>query len=87
MLMVLVVFSLPSRYDFWPFIPRSSAPSSSPPLLEWSGDRGVEKRLQWGVILLLGGGFALSNACEVSGTCQDLVQKAFSTKSVSLACI
>ena len=64
MLMVLVVFSLPSAYNFWPFRPWSEKPTNSPHLIEWSGERGVEKRLQWGVILLLGGGFALSDACQ-----------------------
>lgn len=65
--MVLLVFCLPSQHNFWPFRPWSESPSASPPLLEWSGSRGVEKRLQWGVILLLGGGFALSDACKQSG--------------------
>ncbi len=66
-LVVLIVFALPSGYYFWPFQPLSEEPRASEPLLEWSGERGVEKRLQWGVILLLGGGFALSEACTRSG--------------------
>ena len=37
---------------------------SSEPLITW---RIVEKRVPWGIILLLGGGFALAKGCEVSG--------------------
>ena len=37
---------------------------SSEPLITW---RTVEKRVPWGIILLLGGGFALAKGCEVSG--------------------
>ena len=33
-----------------------------PPLLEWGY---TAKKLPWGVILMLGGGFALANACKV----------------------
>ena len=36
---------------------------SSPPLIDW---KTVESNLAWGIILLLGGGFALSEASEVS---------------------
>jgi sodium-dependent dicarboxylate transporter 2/3/5 len=69
--MVLLAFAIPSGFNFWPFKNENehgqheAVPSS--PLIGWSGKDGVEKRLQWGVILLLGGGFALSNACETSG--------------------
>ncbi|KAK7088007.1 Na(+)/citrate cotransporter-like [Littorina saxatilis] len=34
------------------------------PLLTWEQ---VHRKLPWGVIILLGGGFALANACKVSG--------------------
>ena len=46
--------------------PTSSPPPSPPlpPLLTW---RELERRVPWGVLLLLGGGFALADACEASG--------------------
>ena len=43
---------------------------SSEPLITW---RTVEKRVPWGIILLLGGGFALAKGCEVSGKPADLI--------------
>ena len=34
-----------------------------PPLLDWNT---VQQKLPWGVIILLGGGFALADMCKVS---------------------
>ncbi len=73
-LMVVVVFSLPTKYNFWPFVKMRDA-GRSPALIEWGGPNGVEKRLPWGVIILLGGGFALSKACQDSGLSQFLADK------------
>ena len=63
-LMVLVVFALPTRYRFWPFQPLNKAPENSPSLIDW---KTITTKLPWGVILLLGGGFAVSDACTKSG--------------------
>jgi len=71
-LMVLVVFALPTRYRFWPFQALNKAPESSPSLIDW---KTVETKLPWGVILLLGGGFAVSDACTKSGLSKWLVAK------------
>merc|ERR1739844_807370 len=59
-LMVLVVFALPTRYRFWPFQAMNKVPESSPSLINW---KTIETKLPWGVIILLGGGFAVSDAC------------------------
>ena len=71
-LMVLVVFALPTRYRFWPFQALNKAPETSPSLIDW---KTVETKLPWGVILLLGGGFAVSDACTKSGLSKWLVAK------------
>merc|ERR1712062_693809 len=65
-LMVLVVFALPTRYRFWPFQALNKAPESSPSLIDW---KTVETKLPWG------GGFAVSDACTKSGLSKWLVAK------------
>jgi len=71
-LMVLVVFALPTRYRFWPFQAMNKVPESSPSLINW---KTIETKLPWGVIILLGGGFAVSDACTKSGLSAWLVQR------------
>ena len=64
LLMVMVIFALPTHYRFWPFQSRDIKSKKSPSLVSWEL---IEKKLPWGVILLLGGGFALSDACTKTG--------------------
>ena len=59
--MVLVAFAMPTSFKFWPFQSFNKSPENSPSLINW---KLVETKLAWGVIFLLGGGFALSDACE-----------------------
>jgi len=40
----------------------TTAPSTAPALLDWAT---VHRMMPWNVILLLGGGFALADACKV----------------------
>lgn len=42
----------------------SQMPRWAPPLLDW---KSVHTKMSWGVLILLGGGFALADVCEHSG--------------------
>ena len=57
--MVLIVFALPKRNPF-----HLSLSQTSPGILTWEL---IQAKLQWGVIILLGGGFALSKGVKASG--------------------
>ena len=63
-LMSILLFVLPQQYEFWPFKPMSKSLQKSPSLLTW---RLIETKMCWGVLFLLGGGFALAKASESSG--------------------
>ncbi|TNN01689.1 solute carrier family 13 member 5 [Takifugu rubripes] len=67
----VLLFVLPSKAPrFCPGRSRSFEPgalqsaSSTPRLLSW---KVVQKKLPWGIVLLLGGGFALAKGSEISG--------------------
>ncbi|KAI9556377.1 hypothetical protein GHT06_018951 [Daphnia sinensis] len=61
---VVLAFILPSEPNFWFFSKPGQESSSSPALLEWSY---VQRKFPWSVLLLLGGGYAISDASKVSG--------------------
>jgi sodium-dependent dicarboxylate transporter 2/3/5 len=63
-LMVIMVFVLPVHYRFWPFQPMGVDPKKSPSLVTW---KVIEKKMPWGVLLFVGGGFAISDACTKTG--------------------
>ena len=58
--MVLIVFALPSKNPFL----KISSNKEVPGILTWEI---IQHKLQWGVIILLGGGFALSKGVKASG--------------------
>ena len=57
-LISIVLFALPGDTNFLKLRP------SAEPLITW---KAVERRVPWGIILLLGGGFALGKGCKKSG--------------------
>lgn len=67
---VALTFMLPREF---------SLEKSSPALLDWVT---VEKRLPWGVILLLGGGFALADATTKTGLSEYIVEQLDVLKSL-----
>jgi len=62
---LFLMFTIPAKPKFWCFN-RSDEEivEPSPALLDWDY---VQAKLPWGLILLLGGGFAISEASKVSG--------------------
>ncbi|KAG7243139.1 hypothetical protein INR49_016514 [Caranx melampygus] len=65
--LLFVLPSKPPRFCSWrtrhfDAVPRQTGPA--PPLLTW---KVVQKKLPWGIVLLLGGGFALAKGSEESG--------------------
>ena len=71
-LMSVLLFILPQDYNFWPFVPWSGNVQNSPSLITW---RLIETKMCWGVIFLLGGGFALADASQKSGLSTLLVSQ------------
>jgi len=64
MLMVVLIFVIPTRYNFWPFSSSKEMPVNNDSLVSW---KIIQERVPWGVLLFLGGGFALSDACTKTG--------------------
>ncbi|XP_013394197.1 solute carrier family 13 member 5-like [Lingula anatina] len=73
-LVALLLFMLPAK-GLWCFSGKKDQkkPGPSPALLDW---KTVEKNFPWGVVILLGGGFALADSAQQSGL-SNLVGKAF----------
>uniref|UniRef100_A0A4W6BXZ5 Solute carrier family 13 member 5 n=1 Tax=Lates calcarifer TaxID=8187 RepID=A0A4W6BXZ5_LATCA len=66
--LLFILPSKPPRFCTWRTRSFDTAPHQTagptPPLLTW---KVVQKKLPWGIVLLLGGGFALAKGSEVSG--------------------
>ncbi|KAM4843336.1 Na(+)/citrate cotransporter isoform 2-T2 [Thomomys bottae] len=64
----LLLFILPSKKPRFNIFSKAEAhkktPFYPPALLDW---KGTQQKIPWGIVLLLGGGFALAKGCEVSG--------------------
>lgn len=66
----IMLFILPQTYNFWPFTKGDQSFKNSPSLITW---RLIETKMCWGVLFLLGGGFALAKALQSSGLSSLLV--------------
>merc|ERR1712110_1026600 len=82
--MSILLFVLPQDYNFWPFASWTSQIQNSPSLITW---RLIETRMCWGVIFLLGGGFALAKASEASGLSDLLIEGLKKLKLESLPAV
>ncbi|XP_023332588.1 solute carrier family 13 member 5 isoform X3 [Eurytemora carolleeae] len=69
---VWLLFLLPQKYG---------TKEPSPALLDW---HTVEKKLPWGVILLLGGGFALADASKSSGLSNYMSEQLLSLRDLEV---
>ncbi|KAK2714009.1 hypothetical protein QYM36_008568 [Artemia franciscana] len=65
-LIVTLMFMIPAQPDFWCLRPKEATGKvkAGPALLNW---QVCQDKIPWGIVLLLGGGFALSDAVKVSG--------------------
>lgn len=59
---VIIQFFELNLFGFLAFPGDNRPRKSVPAILDWPT---VEKKFPWGVLLLIGGGFALADACEV----------------------
>ncbi|XP_048221757.1 solute carrier family 13 member 5 [Perognathus longimembris pacificus] len=72
----VLLFVLPSKMPQFNIFSKSEAdkktPFYPPALLDW---KGAQQKIPWGIVLLLGGGFALAKGCETSGLSEWMGQR------------
>ncbi|KAK2714268.1 Na(+)/citrate cotransporter-like isoform X1 [Artemia franciscana] len=62
---VVLMFMIPMQPEFWRLEPRNDGKAKSVQgLVNW---KICQEKIPWGLVLLLGGGFALSDATKISG--------------------
>nr|XP_020820433.1 LOW QUALITY PROTEIN: solute carrier family 13 member 5 [Phascolarctos cinereus] len=80
----ILMFVLPSQKLKFNFRSQTEeewkAPFYPPPLLTW---KVAQEKVPWGILLLLGGGFALAKGCEVSGLSEWMGQQMEPLKNFS----
>lgn len=66
LVIIFILFIMPAKLDFWCFRKANGdrAPKSGQAMLTWNY---LHEKLPWGLVLLLGSGFAMSDASKVSG--------------------
>ncbi|CAB4066389.1 SLC13A2_3_5 [Lepeophtheirus salmonis] len=70
-LTVILMFIIPREFHFWPFVSWDTPPKSSESLITW---KVIEKKLPWGIMFLLGGGYAMAGGTKDSGLSKWLVE-------------
>lgn len=75
MLIAMLIFILPAKSDFFYMCSKDKnkrPTAASPPLVTW---KFVQQKMPWGLIFLLGGGFAMAEASKESGMSHMIAQK------------
>ncbi|KAK8378289.1 hypothetical protein O3P69_011052 [Scylla paramamosain] len=83
MFVVFLLFCLPAKLDFLCFRKPQDPPrdkNDKNEVLTW---RAVQEKIPWGIVLLLGGGFAMAEGSKVSGLSYWLGQKLYIFKGVN----
>ncbi|XP_013377596.1 PREDICTED: solute carrier family 13 member 5 isoform X2 [Chinchilla lanigera] len=84
----ILLFIVPSQKPKFNFCSQTEeemkTPFYPPPLLDW---KVTQEKVPWGIVLLLGGGFALAKGCEASGLSEWMGKQMEPLSSVSPAAI
>ncbi|KAM6175730.1 Na(+)/citrate cotransporter isoform 2-T2 [Erethizon dorsatum] len=84
----ILLFIVPSRKPKFNFCTQTEeemkTPFYPPPLLDW---KATQEKVPWGIVLLLGGGFAVAKGCEASGLSEWMGKQMEPLSSVSPAAI